>query len=310
MSEYLIQGETLTGIADAIREKTGGTEPVAVSDMAGKIEGIQAGGGDDVLDALIDRSITEISSSSATSIGDYAFSHCSKLTTVDFPAATSIRSSAFQFCDVLTTVDFPAVTSIGDHAFNYCSALTTVDFPAATSIESSAFQFCSALTTVDFPAATSIGNSAFSHCSALTTVDFPAATSIESSAFQFCSALTTVDFPAATSIGNSAFNYCSKLTTANFPAATSIESSALRSCDVLKALLLRGNNVCALSNTNAFNSTPIRSGTGYIYVPSALIEQYKAATNWSTYAAQFRALEDYTVDGTITGELDPAKTGT
>ena len=266
MSEYLIQGETLTGIADAIREKTGGTEPVAVSDMAGKIEGIQAGGGDDVLDALIDRSITEISSSSATSIGDYAFSHCSKLTTANFPAATSIRSSAFQFCDVLTTVDFPAVTSIGDHAFNYCSALTTVDFPAATSIESSAFQFCSAL--------------------------------------------TTVDFPAATSIGNSAFNYCSKLTTANFPAATSIESSALRSCDVLKALLLRGNNVCALSNTNAFNSTPIRSGTGYIYVPSALIEQYKAATNWSTYAAQFRALEDYTVDGTITGELDPAKTGT
>ena len=65
-----------------------------------------------------------------------------------------------------------------------------------------------------------------------------------------------------------------------------------------------------MSATSAFDSTPIKSGNGYIYVPFALIEQYKAATNWSTYAAQFRALEDYTVDGTITGGLDPAKTGT
>lgn len=49
------------------------------------------------------------------------------------------------------------------------------------------------------------------------------------------------------------------------------------------------------------------SGTGYIYVPRALVDTYKAATNWSTIADQFRALEDYTVDGTITGELDESK---
>ena len=200
MAEYLIQDTTLTGIANAIREKTGGTDPVAVSDMAAQIEGIQAGGGgDDVLDALIDRSITEISSSSVTSIGGSAFQDCSSLTTAVFPVATTIGGSAFQDC----------------------------------------------------------------------------------------SSLTTADFPVATSIGNSAFRTCKKL----------------------KSLLLRGNNVCTL-NKNVFVSTPISSGTGYIYVPSSLIEQYKAATNWSTYAAQFRALEDYTVDGTITGELDPAKTGT
>ena len=48
-------------------------------------------------------------------------------------------------------------------------------------------------------------------------------------------------------------------------------------------------------------------GISYIYVPSALIEEYKVATNWTVYADQFRALEDYTVDGTITGELDESK---
>ena len=286
MAEYLIQGETLTGIADAIREKTGGTDPVAVSDMAGKIAGIEAGGGD--IDALIDRSITEISSSSVTSIGSNAFYDCRKLTMVDFPVATSIGIYAFFACSALTMVDLPVATSIGNYAFSYCGALTTVDFPVATSIGSYAFRDCIALTTVDFPVATSIGHNTFYSCGSLTTVDLPVLTSIGDNVFQYCSALTTADFPVATSIKNYAFD----------------------SCGELKSLLLRGNNVCTLSSTSAFNSTPIASGTGYIYVPSALIEQYKAATNWSTYAAQFRTLEDYTVDGTVTGELDPAKTGT
>ena len=289
MAEYLIQDTTLTGIANAIREKTGGTDPVAVSDMAAQIEGIQAGGGgDDVLDALIDRSITEISSSSATYIGD----------------------SAFAYCSALTTVYFPVVTSIGNNAFNNCSALTTVDFPVATSIGNNAFNKCSALTTVDFPVAKTIGNNAFAYCSALTTVDLPVATTIESYTFYSCSALTTVDFPVAKTIRDSAFGSCSALTTVDLPVATSIGGSAFKSCSKLKSLLLRGNDVCKLINISAFAATQINSGTGYIYVPSALIDQYKVATNWSTYAAQFRALENYTVDGTVTGGLDPAKTGT
>ena len=84
----------------------------------------------------------------------------------------------------------------------------------------------------------------------------------------------------------------------------------------IKAVILRTDAICTLSNTNAFSSCYHFYGTanstynpegkkdGYIYVPSALIEQYKVATNWVTFADQFRALEDYTVDGTTTGELD------
>ena len=110
--------------------------------------------------------------------------------------------------------------------------------------------------------------------------------SIGSNAFQNCSALATADFPKATSIGNGAFVWSAKL----------------------KTLILRkASSVCTASGSAIFSSTPIASGTGYIYVPSALIEQYKVAENWSTYAAQFRALEDYTVDGTTTGALDESK---
>ena len=43
-------------------------------------------------------------------------------------------------------------------------------------------------------------------------------------------------------------------------------------------------------------------------MPRALIEEYKADANWSSFELiQFRALEDYTVDGTIMGELDETK---
>lgn len=45
MADYLIQDTTLTGIADAIRGKTGGADPIPVSGMAGAISGIQTGGG-------------------------------------------------------------------------------------------------------------------------------------------------------------------------------------------------------------------------------------------------------------------------
>lgn len=48
MSEYIIQGETLTGIADAIRAKTGSSDPIQVRDMATQISSITGGGSADV----------------------------------------------------------------------------------------------------------------------------------------------------------------------------------------------------------------------------------------------------------------------
>ena len=228
-----------------------------------------------LMTSIIDRSIAEIKDNYVTSIGAYAFYGCSKLTTADFPAATSIGAYAFYGCSKLTTADFPAATSIDTYAFYGCSKLTTADFPAVTSIGAYAFENCSALTDVDFPLVTNIGIDAFYHCRALTIASFSSTVEVFPYAFEDCNRLT--------------------------------------------ALILRSETICTLKNTNAFskcyhilgtkNSTynPNGDKDGYIYVPSALIDSYKAAANWSTYAAQFRALEDYTVDGTTTGELDPNK---
>jgi hypothetical protein len=45
----------------------------------------------------------------------------------------------------------------------------------------------------------------------------------------------------------------------------------------------------------------------HFYVRRALVDEFKNATNWSTYAEMYRALEDFSVDGTATGELDMSK---
>lgn len=75
--------------------------------------------------------------------------------------------------------------------------------------------------------------------------------------------------------------------TYNIPVAT------FHGCSALTALILRGERVIALAAISVFTNTPIASGTGYVYVPFALLEHYKAATNWTTYADKIRAIEDY-----------------
>ena len=159
--------------------------------------------------------------------------------------------------------------------------------------------------------ATSIGNSAFHSCSELLTADFPVATSIGEAAFGVCSKLTTADFPLVTSIGNYAFQSCRALSTVDFPLATSIGNRAFYDCSKLTAVILRNEEeMVTLANVNAFTHTPIANGTGYFYVPRVYLDDtdstkdYRQATNFSTYSAQFRALEDFTIDGTVSGELD------
>lgn len=134
--------------------------------------------------------------------------------------------------------------------------------------------------------------------------------SLYSYMFYYCGALKNIygDLTRVTIIYSSCFQYsylekfdyyCANLTT--------IQNNAFNSCSKLIAVTLRGSNLVSLSNQNAFTNTPIANGTGYIYVPRALVDTYKSATNWTAYANQFRALEDYTVDGTITGKLDESK---
>jgi hypothetical protein len=112
-------------------------------------------------------------------------------------------------------------------------------------------------------------------------------------AFYNCYVLSDIDFSELTTIGNYSLSGCKELVKADFPKVTKIGTYAFNKCTAMTALILRSPTVATLGNTAALDVTPIKSGTGYIYVPSALVDSYKAASNWSTYAAQIRAIEGY-----------------
>lgn len=190
-----------------------------------------------------------------------------------------------------------------------------------TKVGHSAFYGCKSLTTVDVPNATYVGVSAFFGCTSLVDVVLPAATKIDSNAFQGTSSLKKLNLPAAVELGGYLFLgasgvlkelVCPNVAKFGFQSIchsgvekldihvrTSFAASSLSGA--LKELILRASTVSSLGG--AVDMTD----NAFIYVPKAIIEDYKVATNWSVYADQFRALEDYTVDGTTTGELDETK---
>jgi hypothetical protein len=232
-NNYLIKGESLTAIADEVRELAGISDKLGLTDMTSNLgvavdeiasqtellaqavaalDGKAAGGGggnSELARQLINRTVTEVNDSSVTSIGEGAFARCSRLTSVSFQNVTAISSSAFQHCYQLTSVSVP--------------------------------------------------NAAI------------------------------IDF--------NAFAGCTHLTTASFPQVTTICSSAFYSCHNLKSLYLPGSSLCALSNYNAFTSTPIggysasTGGYGTIYVPASLLASYRTAVNWSYHASRFVAID-------------------
>ena len=108
-----------------------------------------------------------------TSIGQYAFSGCLSLTSVEIPnSVTTIGDYAFE-CTGLTSVEIPnSVTSIGQKAFWNCSSLTSVTIPnSVTTIGQRAFESCSSLTSVTISnSVTSIGRDAFWGCTSVTDV--------------------------------------------------------------------------------------------------------------------------------------------
>ena len=78
----------------------------------------------------LERTIETFTDDNIDSIGDYAFTHCSSLTSIHLPKVTSIGSNAFRNCSSLTSIDLPNVTSIGSNAFKNCSSLTSIHFAA------------------------------------------------------------------------------------------------------------------------------------------------------------------------------------
>jgi hypothetical protein len=175
------------------------------------------------------------------------------------------RNKSYQMC--LKKVEASNnVTNIGNHAFYRCFNLVSVKLPNNL---------------------TSISTYAFGQCRRLVSINIPdGVTSIENYAFDYCQNLTDVTIPkTVTRIGMHAFDECYSISSVAFPkSVASIDGHAFSNCGLLSVLdFTEHTSVPTLSNTWALNGL---SPDLKILVPSALVSEWKAATNWSTYAQQ------------------------
>ena len=224
-----------------------------------------------------------------TSIGTSTFNSCYSLASIIIPdGVTSIEAYAFRDCRSLASITIPdGVTSIGTSTFNACYSLASITIPdSVTSIGRMCFNSCYSLASITIPdGVTSIGKSTFNACYSLASITIPdGVTSIGTSTFNACYSLASITIPdGVTSIGTSTFNSCYSLASIIIPdGVTSIETYAFNFCyGVAFYDFTAHTTVPTLSNTNAFTGI---SADCEIRVPATLVDAWKAATNWSTYA--------------------------
>ena len=203
---------------------------------------------------------------SVTSIGGLAFSYCNSLASITIPdSVTRINDSTFINCYCLASITIPnGVTRIGTYAFDYCNSLASITIPdSVTSINGYAFYNCHSLASITIPdGVTMINGSTFFNCYCLASITIPdSVTRIKDSVFQYCYSLASITIPnSVTSIWNQAFQDCYGVAFYDFSNHTAVPT---------------------LANTGAFTGI---AADCQICVPASLVDAWKAATNWSTYA--------------------------
>lgn len=187
------------------------------------------------------------------------------------------------------------VTQIGKYAFAYCTEITDINLPNVINISYNSFRECTKLKAISLPHCQVAGGNSFYGCSNLEAVSLPSChtlgTGALGSAFWGCSKLSQVSLPLVTTIMSFTFRD-TVIQKIDFLSVNNIESNAFIYARQLDTLILRNSNVCVLKNIDAFNSTKIAAGTGYIYVPDNLVDSYKIATNWVTFANQIKPISE------------------
>lgn len=173
--------------------------------------------------------------------------------------------------NTLTTYSSTEMTSTSEYEFYKKTALQSVYLPNLLVIASNCFQDCTGLTGyLRFDSATNLNGSSFKN-TRVVSAEFPKVNYIGwSESFRADTALELIRLGVSnTSLGRD----------------NNMGQNWFYSCTNFKTLIIGyTNRIVSLGNINNFNNTPFASGGtgGTLYVPSAMISSYQAATNWST----------------------------
>ena len=283
MAKVLVNENNLTNIANAIRGKNGSTDTYKPSEMAAAITAISGGGGSNEK-AIVEKTFSGIyTNNEITKIGDYAFAGLgNNITGINAPNVESVGEYAFRECGNIQSINMPKVKTIGVNAFGY-SVYTTMP---------------KCVTNNTFPLLEESHNAnvVFGYMFDGELLYLP---NIKK---RLVMGDLTADAPKYINLPEFVDQHTSRrrmfgnnkvIQKVWLPKVANIQYKDFNGCTAFVALILAKTTLVPLTDVNAFENSTVATGTGYIYVPSALVSEYKTATNWVTYASQIRAIEDY-----------------
>ncbi len=190
----------------------------------------------------------EIEGKEVLAIGEKAFATSSVRTVVLPDTVKNIGDFAFSECTSLQSIDLsmPSMAYIGNYAFYRCTELRNVTFgDNITWIADFAFYRCSSLEKAVLPKSlTKLGNEAFAYCTWLRSVTIPKTlTDWGMYTFRHDYSLTDIEFEEGLqSIGTGAFLYCDSLPSVTLPASiTNVNDMAFGSNDNLWEIIFTGD---------------------------------------------------------------------
>lgn len=180
----IIKDETLTAVAEAIREKTGKTEKMTPVEMATEIAEIPTGGADTLAEYLSNTTYDYAVPATVTQLTSKAFQNMSRLTKISFNGKTKAYNdgSLFSGCSSLVEADLSNLDCSNcttlTYWFSSCNKLEKVALPKKVGeITNFSYMFnsCSNLTSIDLSNISTVNstnfNNMFSSCSKLTEID-------------------------------------------------------------------------------------------------------------------------------------------
>lgn len=282
---YLTDGDDLTSVANAIRTKSGGSGQLAFpAGFVSEIGNIEAGASVD--DVVTKTFPTGEVITNATMIYPFAFVG-PNVTKVYAPNATHVCGWAFYGCTNLTEVYLPECTIINAAPTGWANA-------SANGLwKRNAFMGCPKLQKVYTPKVTSLegGTAHLSNNDAFGATSYFGDYGTGSSSYK-----TTIVLPQVSGFASEQFRgsyaYYDKIDLG--PGVSKIYNNSFYQLGSLSHLILRRtSSLVALGNADAGKQLVTSRGVT-IYIPKVFYDElgtgsandYKAATNWSSYPAR------------------------
>ena len=215
---------------------------------------------------------------------------------VNFPSLTTLqRQGTFANTSIREIRNLGSITSLPrSNGSGFCQENTNlrkVTLPETlTDLGGSAFYNCSSLTEINLPKTiTTIGRDALRGTKITNVIDLPNLTGTLNGSF-YGSYITEIkDLGSVTSLqgtsGAGGFRNCTKLTKAIIPATMTNMYNGFNGCSSLEEITIYATTPPSYSGT--FTGC---SKLAHIYVPAESVEDYKAASGWSSWSSKIEAI--------------------